>query len=189
MEQNTAYEKELKECIKTLTKIIAELEQEKITVNAPDSLQKAAEEYANSQVPNPGYNDDPHCTTIDIWQDIKDAVIYGSTLSTHPQPVQQGCVWVKASQRLPVETRARLSWRFTNKASGGFGFNKKNGFRYCVIEKFTKDYRNIEWLDESTTAASTPKEIAENHTKCTCENQKLGQTICDRNCVDFGEFD
>lgn len=59
------------------------------------------------------------------------------------QPAMQ---WVKASERLPVDTGARISWRCTNSCNGGLAFNIKHGFDKG--ESYTKDYKNIEWLEE-----------------------------------------
>jgi len=59
------------------------------------------------------------------------------------QPVMQ---WVKASERLPAETGARISWRFTNSCGAGLAFNIKEGFVNHGL--YTKAYKNIEWLEE-----------------------------------------
>lgn len=65
--------------------------------------------------------------------------------------------WIKASERLPEETAARIMWRFTNKCIGSISYKVGFGFR-LEDERFTKDYKNIEWLDEST---PTPERTAE----------------------------
>ncbi len=80
---------------------------------------------------------------------FKDADRFLNNCTATPAPVNPvGDVmrWVKASERLP-DDYARVSWRFTNKSFGGLCYIPRQGFSRG--EKFTKDFQNIEWLDES----------------------------------------
>lgn len=73
-------------------------------------------------------------------------------------PTVPAYVEVLASEELPDGTKARVSWFFTNKSVGGFGFDDKKGFR--LEDKFSKDYKHIKWLKPVPAPSKDKREIA-----------------------------
>lgn len=73
-----------------------------------------------------------------------------------------GAVWVKATTRLP-EKSGSITWRWIDKEASYSGYDEKRGFIYDKGGASIDPLYNIEveWLDESGTAAGREEELWE----------------------------
>lgn len=86
---------------------------------------------------------------------------YSAGVEFEQKREKRGAVWIKAITKLP--TPGKITWRWLDKAEAYSGYDEKRGFIYGTGGASVDPtyYSEIEWLDESGTAAPISQDAHE----------------------------